>query len=68
MLGKRGELNLHHFESYNILGRVGNVTYKLGLPDALDNVHDVIYVSNLRQCLSDETPVIPLLESEDNDK
>ncbi|XP_035844761.1 uncharacterized protein LOC118491252 [Helianthus annuus] len=68
MLGKRDELNLCHVGPFNHLGRIGNVTYKHELPNELGNVHDVIYVSNLKKRLSDETLVVPLLSPKVNNK
>ena len=37
------------------------------LPSELSNVHPVFHVSNLKKCLSDETPIIPLEENEINE-
>ncbi|GJR38615.1 putative reverse transcriptase domain-containing protein, partial [Tanacetum coccineum] len=39
---------------------VGQVAYKLDLPEELDGVHDTFHVSNLKKCLVDPTQQVPL--------
>nr|GEV06531.1 putative reverse transcriptase domain-containing protein [Tanacetum cinerariifolium] len=39
---------------------VGDVAYRLELPQQLSRVHNTFHVSNLKKCLSDESLVIPL--------
>ena len=58
--GKRGKLNPRYIGPFLILERIGPVAYRLKLPQELSKVHDVFHVSNLKKCLSDETPVIPI--------
>lgn len=58
--GKRGKLNPRYIGPFLILERIGPVAYRLELPQELSKVHDVFHVSNLKKCLSDETPVIPM--------
>ena len=60
--GKHGKLNPRYIGPFTILDRIGPVAYQLELPQELRNVHDVFHVSNLKKCLSDETPVIPVKE------
>ena len=60
--GKRGKLNPRYIGPFKILDRIGPVAYRLDLPQELSNVHDVFHVCNLKKCLSDETPVIPMRE------
>ena len=60
--GKRGKLNPRYIGSFKILDRIGPVAYRLDLPQELSNVHNVFHVCNLKKCLSDETPVIPMRE------
>nr|GEU84490.1 reverse transcriptase domain-containing protein [Tanacetum cinerariifolium] len=43
-----------------VLSKVGDVSYRLELPQQLSRVHNTIHVSNLKKCLSDESFVIPL--------
>nr|GEV02222.1 putative reverse transcriptase domain-containing protein [Tanacetum cinerariifolium] len=43
-----------------VLSKVGDVAYRLELPQQLSRVHNKFHVSNLKKCLSDESLVIPL--------
>ncbi|KAL9232358.1 hypothetical protein vseg_007480 [Gypsophila vaccaria] len=56
--GKKGKLSQKFIGPYEVLERVGEVTYLLALPPALDRVHDVFHVSQLRKYLSDPSHVI----------
>ena len=58
--GKRGKLNPRYIGPFRILERIGPVAYRLELPIELSKVHDVFHISNLKKCLSEETPVIPI--------
>ena len=49
---------LHWTISY--FGENWAVAYRLELPKELSKVHDVFNDSNLKKCLSDKTPVIPI--------
>ena len=66
--GKQGKLNPRYIGPFEILARIGSVTYQLKLPQELSNVHDVFHVSNLKICLSDDTLVVPLDEIQVNTK
>ncbi|GKA26595.1 putative reverse transcriptase domain-containing protein [Tanacetum coccineum] len=66
--GKRGKLNPRYIGSFKILERIGQVAYKLELPEELSNIHNTFYVSNLKKCLSDEFLIIPIKELQLNDK
>ncbi|GKC11411.1 hypothetical protein Tco_1008193 [Tanacetum coccineum] len=46
--------------SLQVLSKVGDVAYRLELPQKLRQLHNTFYVSNLKKCLSDESLVIPL--------
>ena len=65
--GKRGKLNPRYIGPFKILARIVPVAYKLRLPQKHSNIHPVFHVSNLKNCLSDETLVIPLDEIEINE-
>nr|GFC91247.1 putative reverse transcriptase domain-containing protein [Tanacetum cinerariifolium] len=58
--GKRGKLNPRYVGPFNLLERVGNVAYKLDLPEELSRVHNTFHVSNLKKCHADEPLAIPL--------
>ncbi|GJR65970.1 putative reverse transcriptase domain-containing protein [Tanacetum coccineum] len=47
-------------KSYADLKRVGDVAYKLELPEELSRVHNTFHVSNLKKCYADEPLAVPL--------
>nr|GEU79462.1 putative reverse transcriptase domain-containing protein [Tanacetum cinerariifolium] len=60
--GKKGKLAPRFVEPFEIIEKVGPVTYWLDLPKELDGVHDTFHVSNLKKCLADPTLQVPLDE------
>ena len=58
--GKKGKLSPRFVGPFKILERVGQVAYKLDLPQELSNVHPTFHVSNLKKCLADEGLRVPL--------
>nr|GFC67338.1 putative reverse transcriptase domain-containing protein [Tanacetum cinerariifolium] len=58
--GKRRKLNPRYVGPFNVLERVGDVAYKLDLPEELSRVHNTFHVSNLKKCHADEPLVVPL--------
>nr|GEX91507.1 putative reverse transcriptase domain, ribonuclease H-like domain, aspartic peptidase domain protein [Tanacetum cinerariifolium] len=66
--GKRGKLNPWYIGPFKILKKIGPIAYKLELPEELSNVHNTFHVSNLKKCLSDESPIIPMKELKLDDK
>ncbi|GJU75605.1 putative reverse transcriptase domain-containing protein [Tanacetum coccineum] len=43
-----------------VLERIGDVSYKLELPEELSRVHNTFHVSNLKKCYADEPLAVPL--------
>nr|GFC24954.1 putative reverse transcriptase domain-containing protein [Tanacetum cinerariifolium] len=43
-----------------VLERIGDVAYKLDLPEELRRVHNTFYMSNLKKCHADEPLAVPL--------
>ncbi|GKB03059.1 putative reverse transcriptase domain-containing protein [Tanacetum coccineum] len=64
----RGKLNPRYIKPFKILDRVGQVAYKLEIPEELSKVHSTFHVSNLKKCLSDESLIIPMKELQLDDK
>nr|GFB60472.1 putative reverse transcriptase domain-containing protein [Tanacetum cinerariifolium] len=58
--GKRGKLNPRYVGPFNALERVGDVAYKLDLPEELSRVHNTFHVSNLKKCHADEPLAVRL--------
>ncbi|XP_074292294.1 uncharacterized protein LOC141619169 [Silene latifolia] len=56
--GKRVKLSKTFIGPYEILVTVGEVTKRLALPPALDRVHNVFHVSELRKYISDPSHVL----------
>ncbi|XP_074288885.1 uncharacterized protein LOC141614032 [Silene latifolia] len=56
--GKRGKLSQKFIGPYEILSRFREVAYRLALPPALDRVHNIFHVSQLRKYISDPSHVL----------
>nr|GEY18008.1 putative reverse transcriptase domain-containing protein [Tanacetum cinerariifolium] len=65
---KRGKLNPRYIRPFQVLSKLGDVAYRLELPQQLSRLHNTFHVSNLKKYLSDESLVIPLegLQVDDN--
>ena len=60
--GKKGKLSPRFIGPYEILERIGHVSYRLALPLELANLNDVFHVSMLRKYRSDESHILPVQE------
>ncbi|GJR65663.1 putative reverse transcriptase domain-containing protein [Tanacetum coccineum] len=58
--GKWGKLNPRYVGPFKVIERVGEVAYKLELPEELSRVHNTFHVSNLKKCHADEPLAVPL--------
>ncbi|WMV29958.1 hypothetical protein MTR67_023343 [Solanum verrucosum] len=58
--GKKGKLSPRYVGLYQILRRIGRVTYVLDLPNYLVSVHPVFHVSLLKKCVSGPIYIVPL--------
>ncbi|XP_020972163.1 uncharacterized protein LOC110269084 [Arachis ipaensis] len=58
MFGKRGKLSPRYIGPFEILDRIGAVTYRLALPPELSMIHPVFHVSMLRKYLPDPSHVL----------
>ncbi|GJZ26876.1 putative reverse transcriptase domain-containing protein [Tanacetum coccineum] len=58
--GKRGKLNPRYVGPFKVLEKVGEVAYKLELPEELSRVHNTLHVSNLKKCHADKPLAVPL--------
>jgi len=56
--GQKGKLTPRYIGPFEILQKVGPVPYRLALPPALQGIHDVFHVSQLRQYIPDPQHVI----------
>nr|GFB70539.1 putative reverse transcriptase domain-containing protein [Tanacetum cinerariifolium] len=52
--GKREKLNPRNVGTFKVLERVGDVAYKLDLPEELSRVHNTFHVSNLKKLHLDD--------------
>ncbi|GJS99086.1 putative reverse transcriptase domain-containing protein [Tanacetum coccineum] len=66
--GKKGKLAPRFVGPFEIIEKVGSVTYRLNLPEELNGVHDMFHLSNLKKCLADPTLQMPLDEIRVDDK
>ena len=56
--GKKGKLCPRYVGSLEIIERIGKVAYRLALPPALSNLHNVFHVSMLKKYLHDPSHIL----------
>src|SRR5438105_332498 len=56
----RGKLAPRYIGPYPIIGRIGEVAYRLELPEEMSDVHNVFHVSQLKKCLRVPEEQVPL--------
>ncbi|GKF20705.1 putative reverse transcriptase domain-containing protein [Tanacetum coccineum] len=66
--GKQGKLNPRYVRPFKVLAKVGDVAYKIELPEELIRVHNMLHVSNLKKFYADEPLVVSLDGLHINDK
>nr|GEY91935.1 putative reverse transcriptase domain-containing protein [Tanacetum cinerariifolium] len=57
---KRGKQNPRYIRPFKVLAKIGDVAYRLELPQELSRVHHTFHVSNLKKCYADEPLAMPL--------
>ncbi len=60
--GKRGKLSPRYIGPFEILDKVGTVSYRLALPPNLSHVHPVFHISMLRKYVPDPSHVLSVQE------
>ncbi|KAD1196172.1 hypothetical protein E3N88_43174 [Mikania micrantha] len=65
---KRGKLSPRFIGPFKIIARIGEVAYRLELPEELSGIHNTFHVSYLRKCLADESAYVPLEDLVIDDK
>ncbi|KAM7481090.1 hypothetical protein LguiB_005673 [Lonicera macranthoides] len=65
--GNKGKLAPRYIGPFEIIQRVGSVSYRLALPLQLQRIHDVFHVSMLRRYILDPSHVTPVEELEVNE-
>ncbi|GJS77441.1 putative reverse transcriptase domain-containing protein [Tanacetum coccineum] len=66
--GKRSKLLPRYVGLFEVVERVGHVSYRFRLPQELVGIHDTFHVSNLKKFLADVNLHVPLKEIKIDDK
>jgi hypothetical protein len=65
---KKGKLSPRFIGPFEITERIGNVAYRLDLPQEVGNLHNAFHVSNLRKCISNDVKKISYQDVQVNEK
>nr|GEU70527.1 putative reverse transcriptase domain-containing protein [Tanacetum cinerariifolium] len=60
--GKKGKLAPGFLRPFKIVKKVGLMAYRLDFPEELNDIHDMLHVSNHKKCLAEPTLQVPLDE------
>ena len=58
--GKKGKLSPRFIGPFKVIEKVGQMAYRLALPQELENIHNAFHVSMLRRYNSDPSHVVSL--------
>ena len=64
---KRGKLSPRYIRPFEILERIGKVSYRLALPPKMSGVHNVFHISMWRKCAHNPEHEIDFNDIEVND-
>ena len=59
------KLALRYIGPFRVLERIGNVAYRIELPELMSGIHNVFHVSHLRKFVHDPSLVIEPVVQED---
>src|SRR5262249_31431756 len=62
--GKKGKLTPRYIRPFEVLEKIGNVSYRLALPPNLSDIHPVFHISMLRKYVSNTFHVLQVQEVE----
>ena len=60
--GKREKLTSRYIGPFEILNRIGNISYRLALLPNLSHVHPLFYISMLRKYIPHSSHALPMQE------
>ena len=61
---QKGKLSPRYIRSFEVIGKVGKVAYRLAQPLAMTRIHDVFHVSMLRKFIADPAHILKHAEVE----
>ena len=58
--GKKGKLSPRHIRQFEVLKKVGALSYRVALPPKLEKIHNVFHVSSLRKYVDNASHVVEI--------